>query len=442
MLEDLRETVRDLLPARGLAGWTPVRVGAAVSPTSLAAAVREHRRPGVRPGTVLRRTLEQGPRDGRWPELAEALEELRERLGADAGRPRLHLALAPPLARVRSVRLPPAGRSELRRVVSREASRHFLDAPSDPVADAFPCRRGRDGRCVAVCSSRPAVNAVSDAARDAGWELGLVTAGDWAAAEAATHLDPSLRAGRAAVELDWGGRVTVVETDGEEVVRVRPGGGPAPREDGARPVLRAGPEGGGPDDLSADALAAFGTLVAREDGPTLAPPEVRQRERRRRRVRAGLVGALALGLVATAGGLHLWGLEREAAALEAHRSAHSEQVSRLAAARTVNDRLGEILGSLSTVEAGGYGWSALVAELGERLPSSAHLETLSTTEDGLAITGRARSPSALVPTLEASPRIRRARLAAVSRTEETGLDGFRLDLALAEPPPGEGEEAR
>lgn len=438
MLEGLRRAAERAIPPRHLfPGLGRARAGVAVGPSDVTAVLPRRGLGLTRPGRVLRRSLPRGPGDDGegWPELTAAFRDLRTRLESDAESPRLDVSLRPPLARVRAVRLPPARRSELRRLLRREISRHFLEVPPDPTIDAAPSARGTEAPCVALCAPAGTVAAVAGSAEDAGWTVGLMTGSDWAAAEAVARLERSARRGGTTVALEGPDRRALVEMDGGRFAGVRPGSRPVEEESDPPPSFRAGPDGGGPSGLSSGALAALGAMVAPDEGPTVAPPETRAAERRRRRVRAAVLGGTAVALGGLAATVHLWGLDRETDALRSVRSESADRVSRLTAAREAADVLGDVVGSLADVAGRRSEWAALVADLGDRLPSSARLESVSTTDEGLAVTGRARSPSALVPALEASPRVREAAIAGVTRTEEPDTDGFRLELTLAAPPP-------
>ncbi len=71
---------------------------------------------------------------------------------------------------------------------------------------------------------------------------------------------------------------------------------------------------------------------------------------------------------------------------------------------------------------------ARIAALARALPDSAHLRTFAADSGGLRLAGVARSASAVVPALEASPVFARVSLAAPVRWEQ-GDAGERFDVA-------------
>lgn len=427
-----------------------IRVGLALGPRRVVAVTVRRTLRGLRPDRVHRRSLERRPGADGWPELEEALAGLREALSEDGRRPpRLHLALLPPLSRTKVVTMPSAGREALRRLAGREAARHFLDPPAEPVADAAPVARSPLARgartCVTCCADESVVRTLLAAVGEAGAETGLVAPAAWSLAEGAVALDPGNRRGERRLRLEGpGGRREVVLEDGV-LTGVRPG--PPPGSDTVEPQDgdaggdapagdRHGRDGGAAlDALDAPALAAFGALVAPEDGPALLPEDGWRAWRRRGRVRAWLVTATAVLLAATGALLHLWGLDREIRAVEERRSALSEPAERTSATREAALRLREVVSTVDSVRPRGPGWVRILSEVADRLPASAHLEALEGTDRGVRIAGSARSPSALVPRLEGSPVVESARLESATRASgRRGGESFRIVLTLARPP--------
>lgn len=430
------EPIRDLRDALPRPGGSPP-LGAALGVDGLTVVSGRAGPGGFRPREHRRRTLASGPAPEGWPELERALTELREELELEADhRPELHLALLPPLARARVVELPAADREALRKLAGREAGRHFLSVPDDPVADAWPLERARGGpvSCVLACADGPAVAAAVAAVRAAGFRPGLAAPAAWTAAEGAAALEAELRSGSVRLRLRAGDRTLELSLEEGRLSAVRalgPGAGDDEAVDGSavRTVDADHPLGG----LDASGLAAFGALVAPEEGPALLPPGARERWRRRRRARAGLLAAVAALLLAAAGWLHLRGLDRELAAVEARRAAVAPSVAEAEAARGAALRMGELLDGLAGLPRPGPAWSRVVAEVGRRMPRSAYLRVLDAAgDDGLRLSGTARSPSTLVPRLAASPLFTDVTLASVSRSPRgaAGGDAFEITLRL------------
>lgn len=426
-------------------------VGLAVGPDRLVAVTVERGLAGPRPDRVYRRSLEAGPGEDGWPELARALSELRAEIdGGEGPARRAHVALLPPLARTKALELPAAGRGELRRLVARELDRHFVRVPDDPVADAVVVGSGGDGPApsVAACAERSTVEAVLGAVDAAGFGAGLVAPGVSAAAEGARSLDRGLRSGAAVLELapdGWrrelrleDGRLRAVTAgaavagaDRDDGADDSPGAPDAVGPDARRVVVGEEEDEDGGGGLPPEGLAAFGALVQPEDGLQLLPDTARERWTRRLRTRAMGLGAAAVALLVVAGGVHLWGLEREIDAVEAARSALEGPVSRASTTREAADRMSGLLASLERLRPDRPAWASVVAEIARALPASAHLEELSVTDRGLVLSGSARSPSALIGRLEDAPRLEGATLENVSRSGDgDGPDAFRIVVEL------------
>ncbi len=431
MLADLRRAVNDALPRPG----GPPPLAAALSPGELTVVVGRGGPGATRPGEVRRRPLGAGPGAEGWPELAGALEELRAELALEADRrPELHLALLPPLARARVVELPAADREALRTLAHREADRHFLSVPADRLADAWPMERSRHGPlpCVLACADAETVRAAVAALEEAGFRPGLAGPSAWTAAEGAVALDGELAGGSVLLRLrDDESDIELALEDGRLAgVRPRAAGADDGRDEPGttrRTVDDAHPLAG----LDAPGIAAFGALVAPEAGPSLLPPEARAGWRRRRRARAGLLAAAAALLLAAAGWTHLWGLDRELAAVEGRRAAVAEEVEETRAARDAALRLADLLEGVAAAPRPGPAWSRVVAEVGRRLPASSYLRVLDAGGDGdVRLAGNARSPSALVPRLEASPLFADVTLASVTRSSRADGDGDAFEITL------------
>ena len=412
-LSSLAETLRRV-PGR-LAGrlrrrvCSRTRLGLALSPDG---AVAVEASPGLRrlrPVRTLTRELAAGPGPDGWPELARALDALRDDIGRPTGEAELHVALLPPISRTKCLRLPAADREKLRTLLAREAGRHFLGAPETPVADvtdaaARPWNREEEDR-VAVCADREAVEAALQAIRDAGFRPGLVVAGAPALVAAATALEPDLRGGDVRLTVEVPPWEEELALEGGRLAAVRP----LPRNDdgtraaGAEGARRLGEPGATPGGLGPRALAAFGALLVPEDGPSLLFGEDRSRWRGRLRRRALTLAAAAAALLAVSAGLHLWGVERELEAVAEERRAIADRVRRTADARDALLEIRRLVASVRRAAARGPRWTEVLASVAGALPPSAYLESVRAEEGKIRLSGVARSPSSLVPRLQGLP---------------------------------------
>ncbi|HEY6829536.1 MAG TPA: hypothetical protein VI259_21915, partial [Gemmatimonadaceae bacterium] len=145
---------------------TRYRTGIALSPTHLCAVDVRLRASADR---AWRAELEPPPADANtWPSLVDAFGQLARALGDQPGK--LAISLMPPFTEVRRVALPPLGRNELQRVLSRGASRYFVGARGPQVVGAAPTTRRRRGEMlpvVAAAASARLVEAIRSAATQA-----------------------------------------------------------------------------------------------------------------------------------------------------------------------------------------------------------------------------------------------------------------------------------
>ena len=406
-------------------------------------------------------------RDG-WPELEEALRELASDLGVPGGS--VDVALLRRLAHAKVIPLPPVRRGELASLVRHGARRHFAVRDEPLVADACRLPGPRSGPLVptvAACAPAAVVTAVADACEAAGFRVGRIVPAAVALAEAVRTRVAAARRGRtAALTVGAAGTDLVLMEDGLPV-RVQPlaaGQGSAEgmidrlraalveaEEEGravaAIVVCGAGAEADalrravqmdpvyGPrlalalemEQMPAEAVAALGAALAGPSAPLLLPPALAAaRARRARRRTLAMASASAVLLLASAG-VHLWGLNREIAALQARREEIAGSVTRAREMRTNVDGVRVRLHSLAALEREAAGWTEEIAALAAALPDSAHLRTLAVDSTGLRLAGLARSASDVVPALEAHPAFARVSLAAPVRFEQ-GDAGERFDV--------------
>ena len=456
-------------PRRPAAGRRRARLALAVAPDRLVVARLSRSLAGPRVVEVLECTLGAPWKSG-WPELEEALRELAATLGVDGGT--VDVALLRRLAHAKVVPLPPVRRAELPALVRRNARRHFAVRDEALVAGGARLPGPRSAALVptlAACAPAALVQAVAEACAAAGFRVGRIVAGPVALAEAVRSLLSIARRGRVAALTVGDGGIDLVLLEDGAPVRVQPiaaehdalaafgrlsaalreaeedgraigcvlvcgSGDPAlalrrviaaDETYGAR--LGAAPE---VQDLPAEAVVALGAALAGGGAPLLLPDAlVRERQRRARRLTVAL-GAASAAFVVAAAGLHLWGLGRELEAVRAKRREIAPAVANALEARGNVDGVRTRLAAIAALERGAAAWTLDVAALARALPDSAHLRTFAADSTGLRMAGIARSASAVVPALEASPRFERVSLAAPVRWEQ-GDAGERFDVAAS-----------
>jgi hypothetical protein len=431
-------------------GRRTVRVGIAISSDRICGRVVGCSAPGPAGGSLWSRPLAPPPDPGTsWPDLDAALVDLRETLGGRSGT--ATIALLPPLAQARRIDLPRLRDHELRRVLARDARRYFVGAGEPQIVGALaspePGRRTGWGRGQALgpvpvlgaAAPERLVEMIMAAGAAAGWRIDAIVPACAAWAAAPRELWPGLQRG--------GGRLVVIGQSSTDVLAVSRGrvlsirrvplgahdtaqlaaaltellvAGPPPpegsaRTDGPAPtnvpvagavaVAVAGEAaarvpvadalrvaglsvlGNPPAPGAASACALAAAFAHRARGPDLVPERVHVR---RRRTAARLATALAVAaalLLAAAGGLHLWGLQRELDAVMDRRAAIGGAVSDVLEIRGLLGDVARRLGALDDAATGALPWSAVIADLAEHLPRDAYITALRVHADTLLVEG-------------------------------------------------------
>ena len=445
---------------RRMVGTRRARLALAVAPDHLTVVRLARGVPGARPVEVLQCTLAP-PGKQSWPELEEALRELADTLNVSGGS--VDVALLRRLGHAKVVALPPVRRSELSALVRRNARRHFAVRDEPLVADAARLPGPRSGALVptlAGCAPTALVEAVTAACAAAGFRVGRIVPGTVALAEGARSLAPAARKGRVAVigcgpdAVDLvqvedgrprlfhplasaarvGDALRALEADGAALTGVVVCGN-GPEADGVRSALLEDLEFGtrllrsnAVERVPAEAVAALGAARAGSRSPLLLPDAVRAERARAARRRTAVLSAAAGVMLILAAWLHLWGIQREAEAVAARRREIAPRVKTALEARTNVEGVRARLATIAALEGGAQGWTRELAALARALPDSAYLRTFAADSAGLRLAGIARSASAVVPALEASPAFARVSLAAPVRWEQ-GDAGERFDVA-------------
>jgi hypothetical protein len=395
-----------------------------------------------------------------WPDLADALRELRDAVGADAGA--IAVSLLPPLVRMRRLELPPLTDEETRRIIERSAGRYFTGVrePQTVGVVRLTHQLRRTGVVVAAAAPARLVNAILDAAHVAGWSVGSIAPAHaaWAAGARAQWSQLSRESAQLAV----------LREDATELIRIERGviaasrqfaGGSATRLD---PLVEAVADPGdgagpmplltiGPDDRrnalvaplsdrgivlgerparwramaeSPEAMAAAFAGDAR--GFDLLPQSAHAvRDHRTRRTAAWLMAAAVLLFIVGAGA-RLWDAKRELAAIEVKRAEIHDAVGEVIAARGMIDGIQRRIMALAPLEADATHWSVILAEVAARLPRDAFLDNVRGASDTLLVEGLAGRAASTFAALERAPSIRSVQPAGAIRRELTA-DGVPVE---------------
>ena len=451
----------------------PARLALALAPDHLVA-VRLRGLLAPRPAEVLACPLAPPEGDG-WPALEEALRDLGRELGVARGT--VDVALLRRLAHARVLSLPPVRRGELAALVRRGARRHFAVRDEALVADAVRLPLPHTGSlapALAACAPAALTETIARACAAAGFRVGTMVPAAAALAAGVRALVPSARFGRTAVIACTAAGPELLVLAMGRPARIQPLAVSSPEsptlaqrviaalhEDeelaGCAVVAVCGAEDGAAevreallDDerfagrvassralerLPAEAVIALGAARAGSSAPALLPDSILVSRTRTARRRTAVFSSVAAVLLAASAGLHLDGVRREVAAVEAKRREIRKPVNDALEARAAVERVRGRLTTLATLEAAAPAWTGEIAALARALPDSAHLRTLTGDSAGLRMAGVARSASAVVPALEASRHFERVSLAAPVRWEQ-GDAGERFDVAAFRATPG------
>ena len=380
-----------------------------------------------------------GPVDGPTggAELRDELISLRTSLGLRRGE--LHIAVLPPVARIRRVTLPDLPEPDLHRIVARDTSKFFprADAPQRIGMAPIPVVRGSTPQwLVSIVDARWA-DAVESAADEAGWRVRSMVAAHTAWAAAAPHLWRDAAGPRFNLAVACGERVEVVELAGgspclgrsmpmfddpdtwlASLVGILLEGDAAPagllmdidhegqiesrlREAGVPVVSYSNPGG---LDTSADAVAAAGAM--RQPHPKLqSDAELAGGVRRRRRATVVLLACSFLFLF-VASQLFLRSEERELERIQAQRAQIRQDVAHAMALQGSIARTSAQIDSLNSILSGSPRWSLVLAELAPHIPRNAYLEAFHGGGDSIRLTGVGYDALNVIRSLETAPGLR------------------------------------
>ena len=440
------------------------RTGIALSPTRLCAVDMRLRGSADR---AWRAELEPPSADASgWPSLAGALSELADKLGPQ-GRGALDISLMPPFTEVRRLALPPLGRDEMQRVLSRGASRYFVGARGPQVVGAVPATRRRRGEMlpvVAAAASARLVDAIRAAAASAGFTIASIAPAESAWASSAFALWPAFTRQSAFAILCQDDRTHVLELDGKRLVGVRrfrdgsadaqliadtvtPGarvgiaGESRPRHELAAALnvhgVNASVSGGEWSSASEHPELLAAHFAGGEAGPTLrAENDVAVERAGARRLAWNLAGAAAALLLLSAG-IELWGVKRQLAQVRAERARLRPEIASTLVGRSTVDATYRELSSLNAIEHAAPHWSSVLVTLSESVPEDAFLTAIRAREDSLIIDGMAPHAKKVFDAMQSTSGLLDVKASAPVR-RETQDDGVSLEhfaiAARVEPP--------
>ncbi len=403
-------------------------------------------------------------------ELQAVLQELRCTVGRKM--PQLHIALLPPLSRIRRIDLPRLEEEELRTVLLRGASRFLLDPPVTPVVSIFGVQnRARSSvPYVATFADEGLVESILAAAELAGWRDARVVSA-YAAWEAGVRQQlPGVcaRSGCLVIAGDTGaeallfveGRIAscrrfAVSVGPVRIVEQILEWEPDPRLPvpdrwyallGSEPLrsllaselLRRGvpsllPPCAGLLATTPASLAASGVVSATSTAFLPEAKWLQRWHRERTRSRHLLTGAAAMLLLSA--GLELWGTHREVAALKRERQAIAPLVRVAIEVRQTMQGIEERLSALAIAEKEASNWTGVIAGVATHLPLDAHLTGLHASGDSIVLDGVAARAAGVFEALRAAPGTAGIRAEAPTRQEvqDSGasVERFSLGARLA-----------
>jgi Tfp pilus assembly protein PilN len=427
------------------------RTGIALSPTQLCAVDMRLRGSADR---SWRAELEPPPADATtWPSLASALGQLASQLGQPGA---LDISLMPPFTEVRRLALPPLGRDEMQRVLSRGASRYFVGARGPQVVGASRTTRRRRGEMlpvVAAAASARLVEAIRSAAMSAGLTIESIAPAESAWASGAFALWPAFTRQPSFAILCQDDRTHVLELDGKRLVgvrRFRDGSADAQLiADTVTPGSRLGIAGDSRarHELAAalnvygvNASVAAGEWSSASDrpellaahfaggdaGPTLrADNDVAVQRAGARRLARNLAGAAA-ALLLLAAGIELWGVKRQLAQVRAERERLRPEIASTLLGRSTVDATYRELTSLNAIERAAPHWSSVLVTLSESVPEDAFLTAIRAREDSLIIDGMAPHAKKVFDAMQTTSGLLDVKASAPVR-RETQDDGVSLE---------------
>jgi hypothetical protein len=433
--------------------------------------VADVRLPGGAPLRIPLDLPEQGA--AAWPSLSAALRQVGETLGTTEGR--LVVALMPPLTEVRRLDLPPLKREQVLQLLARNANRYFVGAREPQVVGtSIPKRASRSGPVpvLGAAASARLVNAISVAARDAGWTLDGIVPAEVGWSSAASAIWPALGKGTSHVLVHHADRTDLLRMENgalagvrrfrvgsldaqliADAIRESRTNGTAPRVGAfgiAAPrqeLVNALPPDAAAIDTAAgewataagDPMVAAATFVTPDDALTLLTEGVAEvRARAGRRLTASIIAAAVLFAVLTAI-VELWGVKRELAAIQQERDRIRPQLQSLLAGRSTFDASNRKLSALFAAHREAPYLSGVIASVTDALPEGAYLLSFRARRDTLILDGLAKSSGEAFAAIESIPELSNVKsVGGVQRQlqdDGTAMEHFTVQARMLLPAP-------
>jgi len=442
-----------------------IRTGVAISPTAIRAADIRLRSSASRAWLA---PLDSPPTDGSvWSSLASALDDLARALGASEGV--LSISLMPPLTEVRRLELPPLAEEDLQRLLSRNASRYFVNARTPQIVGASSSKRrarGKPSPVVAAAASTRLVASVRAAAEQAGWTVDSIAPAESAWAAGAIALWPAFAKQDSYALVAHEDRTDLLQIEDGRLTgvrRFRAGGADASMiADAVGPTARIGVAGSsGERRAISAALAAVNVTTstpsgewsaAAEDadvmaaqfagtdvGPTLRTEGAVAADKASARKMTLIIAGAAAALFLAAAGIQLWGVHHQLALVRAERAKLKPQLSSTLVGRTTVDATYRHLAALATSERNAPRWSSVIAALSESVPEDAHLTAIRARSDSLIVDGLAQHAARVFDALEKTHGLVEVKAASPVRRElqdgGSTLDHFVIGARVVKPSP-------
>jgi hypothetical protein len=450
--------------ARGDSGSKKrIRTGVAISPTEICAADIRLRSSASR---SWRATLEPPPVDGSsWSSLASAFADLAAALGTTDGS--VSISLMPPLTEVRRLELPPLADEDLQRLLSRNASRYFVNARTPQIVGASGAKRrarGKPSPVVAAAASARLIASVRAAAEQAGWAVESIAPAESAWAAGGLALWPAFARQNSYVLVAHEDRTDLLQIEDGRLTGVRRfRGGSADASmiaDTVGPTARIGVAGSSSARRAVSvALSALNVTVstptgewaaAAEDadvlaaqfagtdvGPTLRTEIAVAAERASARKMAWIIAGAAAAMFVLAAGIQLWGVHHQLALVRAERAKIRPQLSSTLVGRTTVDATYRHLAALAAAERSAPRWSSVIAGLSGSVPDEAHLTAIRARNDSLIVDGLAQHAARVFDALEKTPGLIDVKAASPVRRElqdgGSTLDHFVIGARVMKP---------